>query len=425
MDNINSGTNHSGQIDPEKTRIQDSRASQSSSNQSTQQFSDKAKQEDIRPAHTQSDAEKTQISDQRPTLSKAGTSQDQSDKTRIENIRPSGNTGSSSSAETLQGSDPASSQLPPKPDTNKTKSSSKGISTGAAIAGAAAAAAVGVTVGTVYAEEIKDGIERGKQVFAVTDEVTADGEDATIIDPEDVEPLDGNNDLLDAVNSISGKITDEDGNVYAVSLEDFDGDGAFEVQEFDIQGMDGSNFHFASNGDGVDPMLSGLMGIAGPADYVETGGFAIPASFVDQVPNIESYQIQPGDTLSEIAQSHQTSIANIMDLNPEITDPNKIQAGAQLILPTDDDINDPYQGLDNQWLHTGTNEFPANIVSAEGVDSTGMAWQDVPVESASYEQVDWGSFEEEAASDSDYESLFTETNFDNMGGDYYDAADFF
>lgn len=45
-----------------------------------------------------------------------------------------------------------------------------------------------------------------------------------------------------------------------------------------------------------------------------------------------SYTIQSGDTLNNIATKNNTSVANLMSLNPSITDPNKIQAGQNLNL---------------------------------------------------------------------------------------------
>ena len=46
-----------------------------------------------------------------------------------------------------------------------------------------------------------------------------------------------------------------------------------------------------------------------------------------------AYKIQSGDTLSAIASKNKTDIATLQKLNPNITDPNKIQAGASLNLP--------------------------------------------------------------------------------------------
>lgn len=47
-----------------------------------------------------------------------------------------------------------------------------------------------------------------------------------------------------------------------------------------------------------------------------------------------TYNIQSGDTLSKIAQSNNTTVANLMSANPNITDANKISAGASLNIPT-------------------------------------------------------------------------------------------
>jgi len=47
-----------------------------------------------------------------------------------------------------------------------------------------------------------------------------------------------------------------------------------------------------------------------------------------------SYTIQSGDTLSAIAVRNKTTVTELMKLNPQITDPNKIYAGANLNLPS-------------------------------------------------------------------------------------------
>lgn len=47
----------------------------------------------------------------------------------------------------------------------------------------------------------------------------------------------------------------------------------------------------------------------------------------------QTYQIKPGDTLSKIAKDRGTTVDAILKANPQITDPNKIQAGATLNLP--------------------------------------------------------------------------------------------
>jgi LysM repeat protein len=47
-----------------------------------------------------------------------------------------------------------------------------------------------------------------------------------------------------------------------------------------------------------------------------------------------TYQIKSGDTLSGIASKYGTTLSALLKANPNITDPNKIYAGASLYLPT-------------------------------------------------------------------------------------------
>lgn len=45
------------------------------------------------------------------------------------------------------------------------------------------------------------------------------------------------------------------------------------------------------------------------------------------------YSVQSGDTLSQVAKSNSTTVANLLRLNPQIEDPNRIQVGQTLRLP--------------------------------------------------------------------------------------------
>jgi LysM repeat protein len=45
------------------------------------------------------------------------------------------------------------------------------------------------------------------------------------------------------------------------------------------------------------------------------------------------YLVQPGDYLSEIAQRYNTSVNTLLQLNPDITNPNLIYPGQQILLP--------------------------------------------------------------------------------------------
>ena len=46
-----------------------------------------------------------------------------------------------------------------------------------------------------------------------------------------------------------------------------------------------------------------------------------------------NYKIKSGDTLSEIAVKHKTTVKKIMELNPSIENANRIKAGATIKLP--------------------------------------------------------------------------------------------
>ncbi len=46
------------------------------------------------------------------------------------------------------------------------------------------------------------------------------------------------------------------------------------------------------------------------------------------------YEIKQGDTLSDIEQKTGVSVAELIELNPEIKNPDKIKAGNALTLPT-------------------------------------------------------------------------------------------
>lgn len=52
-----------------------------------------------------------------------------------------------------------------------------------------------------------------------------------------------------------------------------------------------------------------------------------------QAPAGGQYVIKPGDNLTKIAKANGTTIKDIMAVNPQIKDPNKIMAGAKLNLP--------------------------------------------------------------------------------------------
>jgi LysM repeat protein len=69
-------------------------------------------------------------------------------------------------------------------------------------------------------------------------------------------------------------------------------------------------------------------------DFVPAPGAEVEAAVQGATqPAAGTQQIQSGDTLSQIAAENNTSVQALMDANPQITDPNMIQAGDTLNLP--------------------------------------------------------------------------------------------
>jgi len=71
---------------------------------------------------------------------------------------------------------------------------------------------------------------------------------------------------------------------------------------------------------------------------------------------LNSYTVMPGETLSQIAQSHGVSVADLKGLNPEITNPDDIKAGMTINIP-------PENGSDVYAGGTGTAADTANQIA--------------------------------------------------------------
>lgn len=65
-----------------------------------------------------------------------------------------------------------------------------------------------------------------------------------------------------------------------------------------------------------------------------------------------TYTVKPGDTLSKIAMRNGVSVAQLLQANPQVTDPNKIKVGDVLNVPNETTTTD------------NTRPLPANPVSA-------------------------------------------------------------
>lgn len=346
------------------------------------------------------------------------------EKTQIQDSPPSKPIASNETKEIVNTPQPPNESIPSKlAELNSKKTDSK-ISTGLFAGGIAAAAVGGVAAGTAFSDEIKDAF-------------TADGFNAPESPEAEAQQVDGSTDqgignasnihqtafheggsstnltpVSDNISSFEISSTDIDGNTYSVSLSDFDGDGNIDSQTGNIQLVDGTSVSFTQTGENLSPLFGEGTEIALPNEYQGQASFA---SYLPVEGEFSSgndsyvYEVQAGDTLSEIAEANNTSVANIMELNPEIVDPNMIYTSDQLLIPSNDNISNPYAGG----------------VGLEGNDDSPVDFSQPTISGASiaegtldesYEQVDWASFSDDAANieNSEYEEELSQTDFDSI-----------
>ena len=89
---------------------------------------------------------------------------------------------------------------------------------------------------------------------------------------------------------------------------------------------------------------SGAAGGTGAADQVPANNSTPPAdnASAPDVTATTTYSAKAGDTLSQIAQSNNTSVEKLMDLNPKITNPDVISAGQEITIPNPGDGSPTY-----------------------------------------------------------------------------------
>lgn len=195
------------------------------------------------------------------------------------------------------------------------------------------------------------------------------------------------------------------GAAYNVSLFDFDGWGD-DNNSAPAQTLfaDGTTVEIQEAGDPLSPLFTSGISYAAPQDFAQYADFQ-PADSDSQMTH--TYHIEAGDTLSEIALEHNTTVERIMELNPQIKDADLIYAGDDLILPGEEEID---LDLPDTELETPAEEVVDLIETEE--NSTEF-------ESQEFEQVDWAAFESGATSSSDeYNNLLSNTDFDT-----YDTPD--
>jgi hypothetical protein len=308
------------------------------------------------------------------------------------------------------------------------KNEKKSVSAGVFAAGAAGAAAAGVAAGAVFSEEIK-GVFTAS-AYDAPESPEEEIQDATnmVEESDSSASVENSSDLISATNDaevdsiaegaseMSYQFSDENG-VYEVSIVDLDSDGEIDSLSADAQLVDGSSINFTAAGDTLHSFFANdQMELAEPSDYVEFCSSGAFEGFGPESLGAESYHIQGGDTLSEIAAANNTSIGDLMALNPQITDANEIYAGDDILIPVGDSDTNPYAG----WT-PNESEATEEVYFAEDFDSTAT-------DQGEFSEMDWQSFEDEPTEE--YSSALNDTDFASMETpdsylDYSNDADSF
>lgn len=341
----------------------------------------------------------------------------QDDQTKIEQAKQAvGDSGSTDSISTSSNVPPKESGAAPKGPTasdlkSASKEDNKGVSAGLFAAGVAGAAAAGVAAGTVYSDEIKGVFEAS--TFDAPESPEEEIQDATGLATE---AKDGdalvNNDIANTAEEVdsftegashlSYQFSDQNG-VYEVTIIDEDSDGNIDTISGEAQMVDGSSVSFTAAGDTLHSFFaSNQVELAEPNDYVSFSTNNVFEGFGPESLGADSYHIQPGDTLSEIAAAHNTSIGDLLALNPQITDANEIYAGDDIMIPIGDSDTNPYAG----WT---PNEEEVGIEYGEEVFITDL---NSNPEQGEFSEIDWQSFEDQPTEE--YSAAFSETDFAAM-----------
>jgi LysM repeat protein len=264
----------------------------------------------------------------------------------------------------------------PIPNNNK----SSGVSGGAFAAGVAGAAAAGVAAGAVFSDEIKDA------AHSLSDSASSmfnDGDSITNSTADVANP--------DSILDISS--TDETGNTYSVSFIDANQDGTIDAYSISYENVDGFSISYSGQGNpfeiGAEPPMANIEDFT---NHLPDVLCIDPVGSVDSIEH-DVYHIQSGDTLSEIALEHGTSVEEIMAINPDIQDPNLIYAGNDLNIPEGSvipDFNNPQEM---------PNAYELASVSSE----------DISLPDGEMDQIDWDNFE-----NPQYAEQLSETGFDDF-----------
>lgn len=279
------------------------------------------------------------------------------------------------------------------------------------VAGAAASVAsgvAGVALGATYSEEIKEVVGNpfeADETLTAEEVPLAEASPTVEEEPVQVEPVDFGGEVnLDGMSSLEISGIDQEGNVYSVSFLDIDGDGQSDIQTAEFQTVDGFTVSYTEYGNSLDSLFTNDLMLAENTDYVDCGycGFQ-EVSMMDSY----LYEIQPGDTLSEIAAANNTSVEHLMELNPHISDPDLIYAGHNLIVPDGDSFEYPQNSESTMFIAEEESYFMDEVAEAPTGD---------------FESIDWESFYDNPVSNPytselegmDFEAMETPQSYNEM-----------
>lgn len=206
----------------------------------------------------------------------------------------------------------------------------------AGLGAAAATGAAGVALGATYSEQIKEVVGNPFEADETPSSEEVPLAEATVTEEDSVEAASVTTEpemTMDGMAALEISGMDQEGNVFSVSFLDMDGDGESDIQTAEFQTVDGVTVSYTEFGNSLDSVFTDDLLLAEDTDYVDCGYCG-----VQEVSMMDSYlyEIQPGDTLSEIAAANNTSVDHLMELNPQISDADLIYAGNNLIIPDGD-----------------------------------------------------------------------------------------
>jgi LysM repeat protein len=265
-------------------------------------------------------------------------------------------------------------------ENEKTKKTTLAVGAVAAVGGVAA----GIAIGATNADRIKD-------LFIEPSSLKNEDKDVTNSDTAIVDTKEGNDNFKKTEQNIesSNHVNEEQ----VVQNED-----SPEENEIDLISQVSSDSSELGECENVsDDQLSYVD------EYpVAGGGFS-----TDEQESI-IYEIQAGDTLSEIAQNHSTSVDHIIALNPEISDPNLIYAENDIIIPIGDNEANPYgnwqEGITETSIGNEIISTEDELIYSDGaaIDSSVEEYYEPSIievnETDEFAEVDWASFEDQPMS---------------------------